>query len=267
MDNEYWLNLCKDIGEKAFSEAQRYLKKDERKKVMSIGYGGDKTLFLDDVIEKLIINEFKSTGKSFKLITEELGIKTFGENPQIIVVVDPIDGSNNMRFGLPFVSTSIAVGDLTETMKGIEVGYVKNLINGDDYYAVKGKGAFKNEIKIHVSEDEIGCVIVDIVKNRETNFKRIADFGKKFPFVRMLGSCCLGQCFVAEGAIDGYVGLNAKRTIDQTATQLIVREAGGLVKDLQGNDFREYKIEFNIDYSTISASNDSIYKKILTSLK
>jgi len=267
MDNEYWLNLCKNIGEKAFAEAQKYLKKDERKKVVSLGYGGDKTLLLDDIIEKLIIDEFKSTGKSFKLITEEAGIKTFGEKPEVIVVVDPIDGSNNMRFGLPIVSTSIAVGDLTETMKGIEVGYIKNIVNGDTYHAVKNKGAFKNEKRIHVTKQRTGCVIVDVVKNRKENFRRLIDFGDNFPFVRMLGSGCLGICFVAEGAVDGYLYLNAKRTIDAAAGQLILREAGGVMKTIQGTDYVDTKIAFNYDNSVIIASDLEMYEKIKSVLK
>jgi len=267
MDNEYWLNLCKDIGEKVFTEAQKYLKKDERKKVVGFGRGGDKTLLLDDVIEKLIIDGFKSTGKSFKLITEEMGIKTFGEEPEVIVVVDPIDGSNNMKFGLPYVSTSIAVGDLTEVMKGIEVGYVGNLITGDSYYAVKNKGAFKNDKRVQVTKERTGCVIVDVVKNRKENFRRLIDFGENFPFVRMLGSGCLGICFVAEGAVDGYLWLNAKRTIDAAAGQLILREAGGEMKTIQGTDYVDMKITFNLDNSVIIASDLEIYDKIKSVLK
>jgi len=267
MDTEYWLNLCKNVGEKVFVEAQKYLKKDERKKVVSHGYGGDKTLLLDDVIEKLIIDEFKSTGKSFKLIAEETGIKTFGENPEVIVVVDPIDGSNNMRFGLPFVSTSIAIGDLTEMMKGVEVGYVGNVINGDSYHAVKNKGAFKNNERIQVAKERTGCVIVDVVKNRKENFRRLIDFGDNFPFVRMLGSGCLGICFVAEGAVDGYLYLNGKRTIDLAASQLILREAGGVMKTIEGTDFVDIKIAFNFDNSAIVASDLEVHDKIKSVLK
>jgi len=267
MDNEYWLNLCKNVGEKIFTESQKYLKKDERKKVVGFGRGGDKTLLLDDIIEKLIIDEFKSTGKSFKLITEEAGIKTFGEEPEVLVVVDPIDGSNNMKFGLPYVSTSIAVGDLTEVMKGIEVGYVGNLITGDSYYAVKNKGAFKNDKRVQVTKERTGCVIVDVVKNRKENFRRLIDFGENFPFVRMLGSGCLGICFVAEGAVDGYLWLNAKRTIDAAAGQLILREAGGVMKTIQGTDYVNMKIAFNLDNSVIIASDLEIHDKIKSVLK
>ena len=267
MDNEYWLSLCKDIGKKVFTETQKYLKKDERKKVVGFGRGGDKTLLLDDFIEKLIIDELKSTGKSFKLITEEMGIKTFGEVPEVLVVVDPIDGSNNMKFGLPLVSTSIAIGDLTETMKGIEVGYVGNLITGDSYYAIKNKRAFKNNERIRVTKERTGCVLVDLVKNRKENFRRLIDFGENFPFVRMLGSGCLGICFVAEGAVDGYLWLSAKRTIDATAGQLILREAGGVMKTIQGSDYVDMKIAFDYDNSVIVASDLEIYDKIKAVLK
>jgi len=267
MDNEYWLNLCKDIGEKVFTEAQKYLKKDERKKVVGFGRGGDKTLLLDDMIEKLIIDEFKSTGKSFKLITEEMGIKTFGEEPEVLIVVDPIDGSNNMKFGLPYVSTSIAVGDLTEKMKGIEVGYIGNIVTGDSYCAIKNKGAFKNNERIQVTKEKTGCVIVDVVKNRKENFRRLIDFGENFPFVRMLGSGCLGICYVAEGAVDGYLWLSAKRTIDAAAGQLILREAGGVMKTIQGTDYLDMKIAFNLDNSVIIASDLEIYDKIKSVLE
>ncbi len=267
MDNEYWLDLCKDIGGRVFTESQKYLKKDERKRVVSLGYGGDKTLLLDDIIEKLIIDEFKSTGRSFKLMTEEAGIKTFGEEPEVIVVVDPIDGSNNMRFGLPIISTSIAIGDLTEIMKGIEVGYIGNMINGDFFYAVRDKGAFKNNERIQVTKERTGCVLIDVVKNRKENFRRLIDFGDNFPFVRMLGSACLGICFVAEGAVDGYFWLNGKRTIDGAAGQLILREAGGVMKTIEGKDFVDMKIEFNIDNSVIVAPDLEVYEKIKSVLK
>jgi fructose-1,6-bisphosphatase/inositol monophosphatase family enzyme len=267
MDNEYWLNLCKDIGEKVFTESQKHLKKDERKKIVGFGRGGDKTLFLDDLIEKLIINELQSSGKSFKIITEELGIKTFGEKPEVVVVVDPIDGSNNMRFGLPIVSTSIAIGDSTETMEGVGVGYVRNLITGDYYHATKDKGAFKNDNKIRVTKERTECVLVDVIKNRKENFRRLIDFGINFPFVRMLGSGCLGVCFVAEGAVDGYLWMNGKRTIDGAAVQLILKEAGGVMKTIDGTDFFDLKVEFDFDTTVISASDLEIYEKIRSALK
>jgi myo-inositol-1(or 4)-monophosphatase len=140
-------------------------------------------------------------------------------------------------------------------------------VKGNSYYAIKGKGAFKNDKKINVSKEEIGCLLIDVVLEREKNFKRIGDVGKNFPFVRMLGSACLAMCFVAEGVVDGYVGLSAKRTLDYTATQLIIREAGGIVKDIDGKDFTKYDIGFNIDTNIVAASNDKMFNKIKSILK
>ena len=172
-----------------------------------------------------------------------------------------------MKFGIPFVSTSIAVGDLTETMKGIEIGYVKNIINGDSYCAIKNKKAFKNNKRIRVTDETTGCVLVDVIKNRKENFRRLIDFGENFPFVRMLGSGCLGICYVAEGVVDGYLWLSARRTIDATAGQLILREAGGIIKTIEGTDYVDTKIMFNYDNSVIVASNLDVYNKIKSALK
>jgi myo-inositol-1(or 4)-monophosphatase len=267
MNTEYWLNVCKDIGEKVFVGVKKQIGNDESKKVMGRGSGGDKTLLIDDISEKIVFNELEKTGKSFKIISEEFGEKITGKSPEVSIIVDPIDGSNNVRFGIPFNSFSIAVGDLSRKIKGIEVGYIKDFVKGDSYYAIKGKGAYKNDKKINVSKEEIGCLLIDVVLEREKNFKRIGDVGKNFPFVRMLGSACLAMCFVARGSVDGYVGLSAKRTLDYTATQLIIKEAGGIVRDIDGKDFSEYDIGFNIDTNLVAASNDKMFNKIKSILK
>lgn len=267
MDTEYWLDLCKNIGDKVFIEIKKYLKSEDRKKVLKVGFGGDNTLLIDEVAEKIILENFESTGRSFKLISEELGTTVIGKTPEVSIIVDPVDGSNNLRFGIPFASTSIAIGDSSGLMKGVQVGYIKNLISGDYYYAIKGSGAFKNDEKINVSKEDIGCLLVDVVLRRKENFARISNFGEGFKFIRMLGSGCLGLCFVAEGAVDGYLVLGAMRSIDQTATQLIVKEAGGIVKTIDGNDFSDFKIGFNLNTEVIAASNNKIFEKVKSLIK
>ena len=262
MNSHFWLKTCKDIGEKVFTEFKKYQKRKDSTRVLRIGYGGDKTILIDDITEKIILNHFKSTGKSFIFISEEIGKLTIGKKPEVIITVDPLDGSNNIVVGIPFVSTSIAIGDLSQKMSGVEVGYVKNLINGDDYYAIKNKGAFKNKKRIHVIKKRTGCVIGDIAANRRTNFQRIVRVGENFSMVRLFGSCCLGMCFFSEGMSDAYIGLGGKRTLDHAAAQLIIREAGGIIKDLKGKDFSDYKIDFNIDVNFIATKNKKTYSQI-----
>jgi len=262
MNSHFWLNTCKDIGKKVFKEFQKYQKRKSSTKILKIGFSGDKTLFIDDLTEKIILKHLKSTGKSFIFISEEIGKLTIGKKPEVIITVDPIDGSNNVMVGIPFVSTSIAIGDFSQKMSGVEVGYVKNMINGDDYYAIKGKGAFKNNKRIHVTKKRTNCVIGDIATNRRRNFQRMVRVGENFRMVRLFGSCCLGMCFFAEGLSDAYIGLGGKRTIDHAAAQLIIREAGGMIKDLEGKDFSDYKIDFKIDVKFIATKNKKMYSEI-----
>jgi fructose-1,6-bisphosphatase/inositol monophosphatase family enzyme len=261
MNTEYWLKVCRQAGEELFLEIRKH-KKDKIKKILGVGASGDKTLWIDDLAEKIIFDSFKSTEKSFLFVSEEMGRVTVGKNPEIAVFVDPLDGSNNMKFGLPFVSVSIGIGDLSEKMSGMKIGYVKNLVTGDYYHAIKDEGAFKNDKRIRVSEEDVGCLIVDVVKEREKNFGRVAKLGKNFRFVRMLGSACLAMCFLAEGCVDAYLGLGATKTIDYPSTQLIVREAGGIVRDLQGKDLIDYKISLNLRIDFIAARSEETYSKI-----
>jgi len=266
MDTKYWLDVCNSIGEKSFEEIKEHFGNSDSKKVIGEGSGGDKTMLVDDIIEKIMLNEFEKTGKSLKIISEEFGEKVIGNKPEVFIVVDPLDGSNNFEFGIPFNCISIAVGDLSEKFKDIEIGYVKDFMKGDTYHAIKGRGAWKNNKRIYVNKD-VRCLLIDVILKNEKDYRRIVDIGKEFPYVRMLGSASLSMCFVAEGKVDGYLFLGGGRNVDFAAGQLIVKEAGGIANDVSGKDLSECKIGFNIDTNLIFTSNDTIFKKIKSVLK
>ena len=58
-------------------------------------------------------------------------------------------------------------------------------------------------------------------------------FSRKSQAVRRLGSAALDLCYVASGRLDGYWEIRLKPW-DVAAGSLIVREAGGVVTDLNG---------------------------------
>ena len=61
MNTKYWLKVCDEIGKKVYSEIKK-VTKDGREKVMGRGFGGDKTLLMDDKIESIAIDVFEKTG-------------------------------------------------------------------------------------------------------------------------------------------------------------------------------------------------------------
>ena len=94
------------------------------------------------------------------------------------VLIDPVDGSRNAVSGIPFYCTSIAVAD-GNTVGDIELAYVVNLINGDEFWAEKGKGAFLNGERITAQKDDVFYLVAyeaqtphrDILRYHSASFR------------------------------------------------------------------------------------------------
>src|SRR3954463_8434022 len=74
----------------------------------SQGEGGDRTLIIDADAEAAVVTEIErlhADGGRFTLVSEERGTVDYG-SPDVLVIVDPIDGSMNAKRGLPHHSIS-----------------------------------------------------------------------------------------------------------------------------------------------------------------
>ena len=82
--------------------------------------------------------------------------------------------------------------------------------------------------------------------------------------VRSMGSSSLEMCMVAIGALDFFViGKEFIRVVDIAASTLILREAGGIVKNIFGE---ELDMPFNLDErsSVVAACNEDLIRKIIS---
>ena len=111
------------------------------------GEGGDDTTVLDDRAERLVVErleELAERGISFRLVSEELGERRFGDaDSPWVVVVDPIDGSLNAKRSLPFYCLSIAFAD-GPRLDDVRFGYVRDFGSGEEWVAAAGEGATVN---------------------------------------------------------------------------------------------------------------------------
>ena len=78
----------------------------EREPVLRAGEGGDDTTAIDAAAEDVVVRRLEALGIDLTLVSEELGIRTFGGGGELRVVVDPIDGSVNAKRGIPYFSLS-----------------------------------------------------------------------------------------------------------------------------------------------------------------
>lgn len=200
------------------------------------GEGGDMTLNIDARAEQAVFDELdklSSTGVRFTAISEERGEVDYGSR-ELLVIIDPIDGSLNAKRGLPQHSISIAVAD-GPTMADVVFGYVFDFGTGEEWVAERGRGAFLASKPLARDRperrDDDGRLELLGIESADPRLIRAAADGLAGAAhrVRALGSIAITLCQVAGGRMEGMVTLRASRAVDTAAGQLIVREAGGSV--------------------------------------
>lgn len=270
--NEYEIELAifRKTGKRLFDEMPEILNKLSAKEFLKIGASGDKTYPIDQKAEEIIfeeLNTYYRRGGRFTLISEEYGFKDFGDIRRKILI-DPVDGSNNARMGIPFYSTSIALveGDI---LKETRIGYVINLVNGEEFWAIEGKGAFMSDYhsrehkKINASpETEINLVLYEAA-SPSRDLLKIIPLLKRSNRTRCLGSTALDLSYLAKGACSLLIIPFPSRSFDYAAGWIILKEAGGIITDLDGNDIGGTSIGVEKTVSLVASPNKYIHKKTL----
>lgn len=188
--------------------------------------------------DKLLIDELSRARPKFGFLTEETGVIE-GTDKKHRFVIDPIDGTTNFIHAIPYISIAVAAQELNaagewETIAGI----VHDPILDECFWAEKGRGAFVNNTKLHVStrREDVLLSTTSPRKSRKNFEEVLAAFGRVVgsgATVRCSGSAALDLAYVAAGRLDGiwYQRLNSW---DMVAGCLIVREAMGMTTDMDG---------------------------------
>jgi myo-inositol-1(or 4)-monophosphatase len=221
---------------------------------LGVGAGGDPLKKVDLAAESALIEVLKAHKVSFTLISEESGVREYGEHAsKCYVTCDPIDGTTNLVRGLPFYATSIAVS--TEPyLDKVHVGLVADLFHDITYLAEKGKGAYRDGHKLVPSNNvslEEAVIGVDLNSYKvERIAPKLTKLIAKTKHIRHFGANALELCFVADGITDAFVDIRGKlRTTDMAAAWLILREAGAVITRPDGEELTarldpKQKVEF-----------------------
>jgi myo-inositol-1(or 4)-monophosphatase len=260
MTNEQWLDLFRQIGKKMREGLSVIMSKEGGTVPLGKGAGGDKTFPVDKWAEDIIIAALERAhrqGEHFTLISEELGIRTFGAGGKT-VLVDPIDGSNNAKSGVPFFSTSLALMD-NDRLSSLSVGYVINLAAGDEFWAIRGKGAHKNGSCIRTSAQQ-GITIVAIeASSPATDIPRILPLLSQAKRTRCFGSTALDLAYLASGALSVFATATASRAFDYAAGMLILEEADGVITDLEGTSLDHILAGLERTVPLLASKNDATH--------
>jgi myo-inositol-1(or 4)-monophosphatase len=145
-------------------------------------------------------------------------------------IVDPIDGTKEFLNGLPEFVVSVAL--VTEGVP--VVGVIYNPSRDELYGAVQGGGTFLNGKRVFCTETTRLQDASLIVSRSEDARGEIDPLREHLQDVRPLGSVAYKLAVVAAGAADLNVSVQPKNEWDVCAGDLLVREAGGHMVDLNG---------------------------------
>jgi myo-inositol-1(or 4)-monophosphatase len=175
------------------------------------------------------------------VLEHETGLPVFGEEgggerADVGWLVDPLDGTANFVHGLDAVGVSVGLVSDGEPV----VGVVHAPLLSRTYAARRGGGAFRDERRIHVSArpPEQAIVATGFPFRRKELWPRYQPTFdaaiQRFEDLRRVGGASLDLCWTAEGVFDGYFELRLGPW-DVAAGAVIVREAGGIVTDWDGD--------------------------------
>lgn len=196
--------------------------------------GGSPVTNADLAVDRLLKDILMSARPDYGWLSEETADDSSRLSARRVFVVDPIDGTIAFMKARPHWAVSIAVVENGQPVAGA----LHAPVHGETFVAEAGEGARLNGQPIYVSartELEGAALLAD------ARFLRLPDYWRE-PWpedlkIETRNSVAYRMALAASGAFDAVVALSSKCDWDLAASDLIVREAGGLATDHLGRGF------------------------------
>jgi len=229
-----------NIMQKAAKKASRGLRRDfnELENLQVKTKGPANFVTASDIrTQKIIYDELSYAKPDWSFVMEE-SKPIENKNTKARFIIDPIDGTTNFMHGNPNFAISIAA----EINDRLEAAIVYSPITDEMFAAERGKGSFLNDKRIRVasrkklSESILITGIPHLGRgNKELFIKEMDIIIPEVAGIRRSGSAALDLAWIAAGRYDIFWerGLSIW---DIAAGVLLVREAGGFAKGIDGSD-------------------------------
>ena len=215
---------------------------------------------VDHAAEDAIISTLRDAYPTHGFLAEESGAKD--AKAEYVWIIDPLDGTTNFLHGFPQYCVSIALSRRGALQHAVVYDPNRNEL----FTASKGAGAYLNDRRIRVSRtDKVDDALVATgfpfkeMGHIDEYTRMFVNVMKTCSGVRRPGAAALDLAWVAAGRTDGFweIGLSPW---DMAAGTLLIREAGGLVGDFDGEDK-------HLESGRIVASNAKLFSALLKLLR
>ncbi|GAA4326229.1 inositol monophosphatase family protein [Actinomadura luteofluorescens] len=204
------------------------------------GAGGDVVTELDTAAEDLIVERLRASYPGHRIIAEESGILDGAPGEDMVWLVDPLDGTNNVAIGMPVYAVGLALCARAEPVLGV----VHDPVSGRTWSGVRGRGALgpdgrpltladrprpgreKNPLLAWTQGHQVGAGDPVAFAMRSALELRCAR-------MLQLWAPLVAWTMLARGDIDGIVGY-LPEIVDLPAGMLVAAEAGAELRRLDG---------------------------------
>jgi myo-inositol-1(or 4)-monophosphatase len=218
----------------------------------------------DQRTERILVEELQKARPGYPILTEEAGLID-GPDKSHRFIIDPLDGTTNFLHGIPHFAISIALEREGQLVSGV----IYNPIVDEMFTAERSHGAYLNNKRLRVAarKDLKTCLSATGIpflgrgteEEHASFMKELRSVVEVTPGIRRFGSAALDLAWVAAGRYDAFWEHGLKPW-DLAAGVLMVREAGGVVTDLDGRDRM-------LQTGDVLVANETLHPQLLKLLK
>ena len=243
------------LAKTAATQAAGYLKSVQRPAgpaAWTLKGARDFVTEVDRAAERIIVEVLRGGQPGSRVVGEELAPELVTDG--LVWIVDPLDGTTNFLHGFPSYAVSIAASLDGKLLAGVVADVPRSLT----YWAADGAGAWLGDQRLSVStiDDPEFALIGTGIPFRDTS--HLEEYQRQFALVakgtsgiRRPGAAALDLVDVAAGRFEGFWEQRLSAW-DIAAGALLIREAGGVVTDLQGR-------HVGVEHTSIVAGNPVIH--------
>jgi myo-inositol-1(or 4)-monophosphatase len=227
----------------------------------------DVTRRFDLVAEQTLQDELLARGINARIVSEEWGDRTIGDDPQCTFIFDPVDGSTNVAIGFPYFCSSLAYAPKTDDVSLSDVTMGAVVTNSLDAYAAKrgGSARFNATPLVTKKSPRYKPVVAGYAYGVSRVPRGLIELEKR-SIVRIFGSIAYDLCQVASGTLDAVVDTRDRlSSYDIAAAQLIVRESHGFVTTGDGSPLDAPVTATNL--SLVCSTDPTLHNTIVQTLR
>jgi myo-inositol-1(or 4)-monophosphatase len=295
-------DLILEIAEEIRHSVKPYLFSQEGKEIGREAHSGDVTFRLDEIAEEALFKFLKRRGLNLAYFSEDKGLVEFG-TPEVLLIVDPIDGTRGAKCGFECCVVSIAAVpyESDRRIKDVELACVAEIKEDRVFVGQRGRSvhilqagkkmrvrqantktdlstiAFAFELCGRPAKEVVGVIgdLIDLASLRGGVFTFSSS---AYALTRLLTGQLDAYVDVANRIYrervtsrKGFLSAGGGRTIfifpyDIAAAHLLLKEAGYPITDAYGGSLEDVlltDVRPENGLSCVATSGDNLHQKIL----